>query len=309
MITTIFKKSSPINYTLVGVLMFLFFSLSQFTLNTTGFAVLQIVPKTLVLLLLIATIVVTNFITKKNALSKDSTYAVLFCFLFFIFFPNLFNDPNLIFSNFLVILAMRRLISLQSLNLPKEKIFDASLFIFFASLFYFWSILFIILVFVAIILHVARDYRNWVIPFIAFFGVIISFLFFAFLIDKSIIEQFLVKTDFCLEINYFKSIYENISFSIFVTISLFFTTILFIDLSKKPIIQNSSFKKLIIWFFIGIIIFIVAPYKNNNVLIFTFAPLAIIATSFVENIQTKWQQELTLALVILCSFFCFFSQI
>ncbi len=309
MITTIFKKSSPINYTLVGVLMFLFFSLSQFTLNTAGFSVFQILPKTLVLLLLIATIVVTNFITKKNALSKDSTYAVLFSFLFLIFFPNLYNEPNLVFANFLVILAMRRLISLQSLKFPKEKIFDASLFIFFASLFYFWSILFIILVFATIILHVSRDYRNWIIPFIAFFAVIIVFLFFALLIDKTLIEHFLLKTDFCFEINYFTSIYQNIAFSLFVTTALFFMTTLFLTLSNKPLIQNSSFKKLIIWFFTGLIIYVIAPYKSNDVLIFTFAPLAIIATSFVESIQIKWQQELSLALVILCSFFCFFSQL
>ena len=309
MITTIFKKSSPINYALVGILMFLFFSLSQFTLNTSGFKVFQILPKTLVLILLIATIIVTNFITKKNSLSKDNTYTVLFSFLFLIFFPNLFNDPNLVFANFLIILAMRRLISLQSLKFPKEKIFDASLFIFFASLFYFWSILFIILVFATIILHVSRDYRNWVIPFIAFFAVSIVFIFFALLVDETLINQFLLKIDFCLEINYFKSIYQNISFSLFVTTALFFMVTLFLTLSDKPLIQNSSFKKLIIWFFIGLIIFIVAPYKNNEVLIFTFAPLAIIATSFLESIQVKWQQELTLALVIICSFFCFFSQL
>jgi Family of unknown function (DUF6427) len=309
MITTIFKKSSPINYTLVGILMFLFFSLSQFTLNTTGFSVYQILPKTLVLLLLIATIVVTNFITKKNALSKDSTYTVLFSFLFLVFFPNLFNDPNLVFANFLIILAMRRLIALQSLKFPKEKIFDASLFIFFASLFYFWSILFIILVFAAITLHVSRDYRNWILPFIAFFAVIIVFVFFALLIDKAAIDNFLIKTDYCFEINYFTSIYQNIAFSLFITTALFFMTTLFLTLSNKPLIQNSSFKKLIIWFFIGLIIYIIAPYKSNDVLIFTFAPLAIIATSFIETIQIKWQQELTLSLVIICSFFCFFTQL
>lgn len=309
MITTIFQKSSPINYTFVGVLMFLFFFISQFSLNSTGFSVYQIVPKTLVLLLLIATIVVTNFITKKNALSKDNTYNVLFSFLFLIIFPELFKNANLVFANFLIIFAMRRLISVQSLKFTKEKIFDASLFIFFASLFYFWSILFIVMVFAAIILHVSRDYRNWVLPFIAFFTAIILFVFFSLLFDKTLIDVFLLKIGFCFEIDYFTSIYQNIAFSLFVTIALFFMTTLFIILSDKPLIQNASFKKLILWFFIGLVIFIVSPYKSNEVLIFTFAPLAIIATSFVESVQIKWQQELTLTLVILCSFFCFFTQI
>ena len=106
MITTIFKKSSPINYALVGILMFVFFSISQFSVSISQFSVYDILPKTLILLFLIATIIVTNFITKKNALSKDSTYAVFFCFLFLIFFPNLFNNFKLVLANFLIILAM-----------------------------------------------------------------------------------------------------------------------------------------------------------------------------------------------------------
>ena len=309
MITTIFKKSSPINYTLVGVLMFLFFSISQFSLNTSGFSIYSILPKTLVLLLLIATIMVTNFITKKNALSKDSTYAVLFCFLFLIFFPSLYNNPNLIFANFLIILAMRRLISLQTLKLPKEKIFDASILIFAASLFCFWSILFIILVFVSIILHVSRDYRNWVIPFLAFFGVLICFIFFSLLVDKTFIDRFLLTINYNFEINYFKSLRQNLSFSLYVTIALFFMITLFLSLSKKRSIQNSSFKKLIFWFFIGVIVFSISPNKSNEFLIFTFAPLSIIVTSFIEENQIKWQQELTLSMVILCSVFCFISEL
>ncbi|MBC7640732.1 MAG: hypothetical protein H7174_00080 [Flavobacterium sp.] len=241
-------------------------------------------------------------------MSRDSTYAVLFSFLFLIFFPNLFNNPNLVFANFLVLMAMRRLISVQSLKFSKEKIFDASLFIFFASLFYFWSILFVALVFMSIILHVSRDYRNWVLPFLAFFAVLVSFVFFALIFDISLINQFLLKINFNVEINYFTSIFQNISFSLFTTSALFFVTTMLFTLSKKPLAQNSSFKKILAWFFIGIFIFIIAPDKSNEVLIFTFVPLSIMATSFVEFTQIKWQQELTLALLILCGLFCFLSQ-
>jgi hypothetical protein len=46
------------------------------------------------------------------------------------------------------LLALRRLISLQSMKASKEKIFDASLWVFIASLFHFWSILFIVLIFI-----------------------------------------------------------------------------------------------------------------------------------------------------------------
>ena len=309
MITTIFKKSSPINYALVAGLMFLFFAISQFSSNNIEFSLNQVFLKVAVLILLMATLVLSNFITKRNDLSKDNSYTILFTFLFLVFFPDLFNNFNLVVANLLILLAMRRLISLQSLKFSKEKIFDASLLIFVASLFYFWSILFVILVFASIILNVSKDYRNWVLPFLAFFAVIISFVFFSLTVDKNIIYKFLLKIDYCFEINYFKSIYQNISFSLYITTAIFFITTLFLTFSTMPLIKNSSYKKLIIWFFTGVIIYIVAPYKSNEVLIFTFAPTAIIATVFVENIQIKWQQELTLALVIATSFFCYFSQI
>ncbi|MBC7642801.1 MAG: hypothetical protein H7174_10770 [Flavobacterium sp.] len=309
MITTIFKKSSLINYFIVGILMFLFFLVDQFSFLMSNFSVFDLWTKTLVLLFLITTLVLTNFITKRNGLSRDSTYAVLFSFLFLIFFPNIFNNPNLVFANFLVLLAMRRLISLQSFKFSKEKIFDASLFIFFASLFYFWSILFLNLVFISIILHVSRDYRNWVLPFLAFFAVLVSFVFYALIFDSSLINKFLLEINYNFEINYFNSIFQNISFSLFTTTALFFVTTMFLTLSKKTLAQNSTFKKILVWFFIGIIIFIIAPNKSNEVLIFTFVPLSVMATSFVEFTQIKWQQELTLALLILSGIFCFFSQI
>ena len=52
MITTIFKNSSPINYTFVGVLMFLFFFISQFSLDFSVFSVNQIFIKVIILVLL-----------------------------------------------------------------------------------------------------------------------------------------------------------------------------------------------------------------------------------------------------------------
>jgi hypothetical protein len=53
-----------------------------------------------------------------------------------ILFPSVFNNSNLLVANFFLLLAIRRMISLQTLKAPKEKIFDASIWIFIASLFH-----------------------------------------------------------------------------------------------------------------------------------------------------------------------------
>ncbi len=309
MITSVFKKSTPINFTLVVFLILVFFSIYQFQDFSWSNSALLILEKVGLLTFLLASVFMTNFISKRNGLSKDSSYTILFYFLFILFFPSVLDNVNLIFSNFFILLALRRLISLQSLKASKEKIFDASLWIFLASVFHFWSIMYIALVFISIIFHVARDYRNWILPFIAFIAVGITFWFFAIVfnidaqdyINKSVVTNF--------EISYFTNSYQNIAFSIYATVALFFMISIFATLSSRPLVLHASFKKIIASFFIGVLVFVFSANKSNDILLFTIAPLAIIATSHIEIPQVKLKKEMVLVVLIICSFFTFFSQL
>ena len=267
MITSLFRKSTPLNYALVILLVLVFFFLYQFQVSEWTGSAIGIVQKAGLLTLLLASLLISNFIAKKNGLSKDSTYAVLFYFLLLLFFPSVLDNPNLILSNFFILLALRRLISLQTLKSPKEKIFDASLWVFVATLFHFWSILFIILVFAGILFHVARDYRNWFLPFVAFFAVSVIFILFAIIVDKSLIVNFLESTTTNFEINYFKNNYQNLALSIYVAVALFFLVSLVLTLSNRPVMLHSSYKKIMSSFFIGIAIFLISANKSNDLLL------------------------------------------
>ncbi|WP_367756341.1 DUF6427 family protein [Flavobacterium sp. WC2430] len=309
MITSVFKKSTPLNFTLVVFLILVFFSIYQFQDFSWTNSTILIFEKIGIITVLLASIFMTNFISKRNGLSKDSSYTILFYFLFLLFFPSVLDNINLVFSNFFILLALRRLISLQSLKASKEKIFDASLWIFLASLFHFWSILYIALVFISIIFHVARDYRNWILPFIAFFTAGIIFVLFSivFNIDAQGYINSSVMTNF--EINYFTNNYQNAALSIYATVVLFFVISMFATLSNRPLVLHASFKKIIASFFIGVLIYLVSSNKSNDILIFTIAPLAIMATSHIEIPQVKLKKEMVLFVLIACSFFAFFSQL
>ena len=309
MITTVFKKSTPINYGLVAILLILFFFLYQYLEHFELKNNFGLVKKGTVLGLVLASLLVLNFVTKRNGLSKDSAYTVFFYFLFTISFPTVFNEIDLVFANFFVILALRRLISLQTLKLPKEKIFDASLWIFVAALFHFWCILLIVLVFISILFHVSRDYRNWVLPFLAFFCVLVFLFAYALLFDFNALSSIQSKIIIDYKMNYFTSMYQNLSFSIYTTIALYFLISLLITLPNRPLILNSSYKKLIAWFFISVLIFAISTNKSNALLIFTFAPLAQMATSHVEFTKNYWQKELVLAIVAAFGLFGFFGQL
>jgi hypothetical protein len=309
MITSVFKKSTPLNLILVVFLMLVFFFIYQFQDLSWTNSLVSIFQKVGLFLVLLGSVFITNFIAKKNGLSKDSGYTIFFYFLFLLFFPSSLDNANLILSNFFILLALRRLISLQSLKASKEKIFDASLWIFVAAFFHFWSILYIILVFISIIFHVSRDYRNWVLPFIAFFSVSTIALIFLITFDISVIEFVKTHVNTNFKLDYFTNNYQNGAFSIYLTIALFFLISMFASLSSKPLLLHSSFKKIITSFFIGIVIFIVSAHKSNNLLLFTFAPLAMMATSHIEIKQLQLKQEIVLAVLILCSLFTFFSQL
>jgi hypothetical protein len=309
MITSIFKKSTPLNFSLVVILILGFFFIYQFQDKSWTNSSILIFEKVGVLVVLIATVFMTNFISSKNGLSKDSGYTVFFCFLLLIFFPSIFNDNNLIIANFFILLALRRLFSLQSLKASKEKIFDASLWIFVATLFHFWSILFLVLVFISITFHVAKDYRNWILPILAFLCVATVVLFFSLLFSFDIMPSLYKGTQINFNIDYFTTSYQNAALSIYATIALFFIVSILLTLSSRSLVLHASYKKVIVAFFIGVAIFLISEDKSNDLLLFTIAPLSIIATSHIEMSPPKLKEEIVLFVLILCSLFAFFSQL
>lgn len=309
MITSVFRKSTPLNYSLVVILILVFFFLFQFqepSWMSSSFLAFQ---KMSLLCFLFASFFLINFIVKKNGLSKDNGYAIFFYLLFILFFPTIFNNANVVYANFFVLLALRRLISLQSLKASKEKIFDASFWILVASLFQFWSILFLILVFISIIFHVSRDYRNWVLPFIALMAVAVIFLLISLIFHINAIEFFQKRAVVDFNIDYFKNNYENGALSIYVAVALFFVVSMLMTFSNRPQIVHSSYKKIVACFFIAAFVFIISPNKSNDLLLFSIAPLTMMAASYVEYAQQKLNSEIVFYTLIACSLFTFFTQL
>jgi hypothetical protein len=309
MITSVFKKSTPLNYSLVVILILVFFFMFQIkdpSWVTSYFLAFQ---KVSLLCFILASFFMVNFIVKKNGLSKDNGYAILFYLLFILFFPTIFNNANVIYANFFILLALRRLISLQSLKASKEKIFDAAFWIFIASLFQFWSILFLILVYISIIFHVSRDYRNWVLPFIALLAVTILFYMTSLILNFDAITFIQERAVIDFRIDYFKNNYENAALSIYTAVALFFVTSMLMTLSNRPQIVHSSYKKIVACFFIATFVYIISPNKSNDLLFFSIAPLTIMATSHVEYMQQKLNNEIVYYTLIVCSLFTFFSQL
>jgi apolipoprotein N-acyltransferase len=84
--------------------------------------------------------------------------------------------------------------------------------------------------------------------------------------------------------------------------------LLLLSLSNRPLILHPTYKKVVSAIVIGIAVFAMSPNKSNELLVFTFSPLAMIATAHIETPQTYWKKEVILWIVLMVGFFTFFKQ-
>ena len=309
MITSVFSKSRPINYILVTILLIGFFLIFQFRTNFTTISTLEIAKIVAVLLFLIGSLFITNFITKKNSLSKDNSYTFFLFFIFLILFPSILSSGTLIISNAFILLALRRLISMHSLITPKEKIFDASLWIFVASLINFWCILFILLVYVSIILHVSRDYRNWILPIVALVAVAVVAAMFSLAFYPEFMEQYITTIQADFSFTNFQSLFENIAVGVYVFIAFVAFLSMLVILPNKLSNLHSAYRKIIFAFVIGLAVYLISPNKNYGFLIYTFVPTAIMLTNLLENIKKYWIKETIVGVITTASIVTFILQV
>jgi hypothetical protein len=309
MLTSVFKKSSLLNYGLVILALITFFILQFLNQPTKVIAQIDILNLSFLLSIHFITFFLVNFIVKKNGLTRNSSYTLLFFLLFYIVFPAVFLNKFIVLANLFLLFSFRRLISLQNLKSPKSKIFDASVWIFLASLFSFWCVLFVLLVYVSIIFHVSRDFRNWLIPFLAAASVAIIYIMISLMFDISWLQK--IKNDALtfIEFDYFQKHLSNFSFAFYVIIALYLVSYSMVTLTTKPIVLQASYKKMIFAFLIGITLFLISANKQNDLLIFTFFPLAVMCTNTIEYSQNKLYQEIILGIMLLFGLIGFFIQL
>jgi hypothetical protein len=166
-----------------------------------------------------------------------------------------------------------------------------------------------ILVFLSIFFHVGRDYRHWILPFLGFTAIAVIFVMASLIFDKSWISYLINNSNMSFRIDYFQNVYQNIALSLFATVALFFVSSLLMSLPNRQLVLKSSYHKILTAFVIGIVIYVISPEKSNDLLLFTFAPLAMIATFHIEWSQIKWQKEVVLYSILALGLFTFFSQL
>ncbi|WP_396149235.1 DUF6427 family protein [Flavobacterium sp.] len=308
MIASLFSKTRPINYAFIFIMLFFCFFLYQIQVPNESFNTNTLFSKIGVLLLVFFSFFLVNFISLKNALTQNDNYAILLYLVFILLFPSVLNDSKIVVSNVFLLLALRRLISLKTLSSSKEKIFDASFWIFLSAIFHFWSILYIVLVFISIVFHSGKDYKNWILPFVSFFCVWILYIATSLILyDNYSINKEVFEVSF----NFFdfKNSYENMTLAAFVSISVLFFASQTIDYQNKPLNMQSSYKQIYFAFILSIGIYVFSANKSNDLLLYSFAPLSILGANMFEKMENSIYKEVSLYLLLGVGLFFFFVQL
>ena len=151
MIASVFSKSKPINIIIVSGFMVLALMTVEFKHISFSFKSLSAVA--LNLGVLVFSLFVFDFINSKNNLTAKNSYAILCFGVLILFSPDTITNPNYLWSNLLVLFAIRRLISLHSKRRVKKKLFDATFWICLAAIFNPWALLFLILVVLSLVYY------------------------------------------------------------------------------------------------------------------------------------------------------------
>ena len=172
MLTSFFGKSNPINYLILGIFIFAGYLWETFSGNDVPNTFLSFGFHAAFCMLSVLGMLLLDFIIRKNHLTKNNTFAILFFSCFMVMLPVIFSQQSILLANFFLLLSFRRMMSMRNDKNSSKKILDASIWITVASIFHFWSLLFFVPLWIAIIQKPNSNYKQMLIPITGFVAVL-----------------------------------------------------------------------------------------------------------------------------------------
>lgn len=302
MIASIFSKSKPINFIIVFVITALAFIIGHYKLVSDPYSIKNIVRTLFLFFIGSMTILILNFIVSKNKLTKDNNYEILLYSLFMLAMIPTTIDKNILFSNFFLILGVRRILSVRSQVQLNKKYFDAAFWISIAALFYFWSILFFALIPISLLLYTDHKLNHWLIPLIGVFTVFVLAVSSSLLFHHSYFGLFKSLPDISYNFSSYNSIANIIAITFFMSYAIWSSVFYSLNIKQKKKALRPSYKIILFAVLISAIIVIISPKKIGSEFLFMFAPLSIIISNYLQIIKDKWFRELFLLLIIIMPF-------
>ena len=305
MITAIFNKSKPINLVFTSLILVLGFVINQLKSDEL-FSWISISYNLSELAITVFSVFLIDFIVKKNSISDQNSFIVLFFSIFCFCFWSRSETLHLMLANMFVLLSLRKIISLKTQTNTTQKIFDAGLWICIATLFHFWAILFFIVLYLGIAFYSSNYYKNWLVPFVSVFAVFTIVTGYEMAIHNSFF-QFSNTTI----VRGFNNVNSNIDIAVLMFFALILlASLIFLSPSVRNKLQKNKVSYVVLLFalLVALIIFILTPNKSVSMLLYGYFPLAALFTVFFEKIPKERIQSLVIYVMLITSvILCFYS--
>lgn len=299
MISNFFSKSKPIHYIIVSAILFLVFVLFRSLGFIDDFSLMFLANQIGLFCVILLSVFIFDFLVTRNGLTKNNSYNILLFSLFLAIFPQTLLNSRILFANFFVLLALRRIISLRSQKEIKKKIFDASFWIALATLFYFWASVFFIMIFAALLVYLIADVKNYLIPFVGAAAVAILVILYFIVLNKDLSAFVNTMFDYSFDFSTLNSKRIIIGSIVLFSTGLWSMFYYLKNMKSQMKSYRPSFKLVVLYALLGLFIIAIAPSKNASEYLFLLAPLSIVVTNYVEAIPKKWFKETLLWVMVL----------
>jgi len=306
MISSFFGKTKPINYIILLTFIFVFYWFVHFIIFDKWYDTLELVLKTAVLAVLFFSLLILNFIVKRNKITGSHSYAILFFTMLLLVFPQTLLDSNSVMCTFFLLLAMRRLISVRSLKDIRVKIFDATIWIVVASIFYDWALIYLIVVYMAINIYEPKNLKNWLAPLAAVFTVFMIGYCVLILLNKTNFLWEHYRFDYMFDKTYFLSWMNSSKLALYIIGISIVCLVTFLRVGKAGFGKVATLRLIAVLFILGLLLKVFITTPGNYPIMVTFFPAAIFLAKYVESIKKTNIREIVLMLSIFIPFMVFF---
>ena len=306
MLTNFFGKSNPVNFIIVSLIFIIGFVTWEVFQIKEKLNLQYFSEKALMVILGLFMILMLDFIIRKNRLTETNTYSIFIFGCFLLMVPSIFAERNVVIANIFLLLAFRRIISIQSDKNLNKKILDASIWTSLAILFYFWSIWYFIPLLISIFLKSNKNYKHFLIPISGFATVfILVSTYYAFSENNFF---WFTKLNTALSLNFlpYKNIHLLLIATIIILIVIWVIIRWLIRFSQTPKKNRPNYIILLIVLITGLGMALLSEEKNGSEFLFLFAPAAILFANYIEMINLKWLKELLLWTIVTTPFIIHF---
>lgn len=312
MLTRFFGKSIPLNYLILGV-----FIVAGYLLDAISGSTIIITPYLLFvhgafIILSVLSMLLLDFIIRKNHLTKNNTFAILFFTCFMVMLPTIFLQHKILLANAFLILALRRIMSLRSDKNSSKKILDASFWITVASMFYFWILLFFIPLWIAIIQKPNSNYKQMLIPLTGFLAVLLINTAYQLLLYDSFAWFYNWREPISFDFSKYNSASILVPVTVILAFYIWTGVYRVLRLSAVSLKEKSNYLLMLYVSLTSLFVALMGPEKTSAEILFVLAPISIIAANYIEGFETDrfaekdisefWFKEIMLLLVVILPF-------